>query len=160
MLKTKLSYKNAKANDAKLLFIWANEPTVRSVSFYQEPIEWENHVSWLDKKLEDPNSLILLFSAESIPVGMVRIEKDTEAIIGISIDAFFRGKKLAAKMLKMACLEFWKNNTMPIFAYIKTNNIASIKSFEKAGFNFERNDTINNCDCFVYKIEKNAYRES
>lgn len=153
MLETKLSYRRATINDARLLYDWANEPLVREASFYSDPIVWENHVAWLERKLQDSNAKILIFESENKVAGQVRIENGEEAIIGISIDEYFRGKKLAPSMLRMACEEFWKNNNNAVFAYIKTDNTASVKSFEKAGFKFERNDCINENDCFVYKVQ-------
>jgi len=41
--------------DGRLLWEWANDPTVRRVSFSPEPIPWAQHVNWLKARLEDPN---------------------------------------------------------------------------------------------------------
>ncbi|MCW3807466.1 GNAT family N-acetyltransferase [Plebeiibacterium marinum] len=150
---TELSYRRATIGDAKLLYEWANEPLVRKASFYSDTIIWENHVAWFKRKLKDSNAQILIFESENRAAGQVRIENGEEAIIGISIDEYFRGKKLAPMILKMSCKEFWKNNNNPVFAYIKTDNTASVKSFKKAGFKFERNDCVNGNDCFVYKVK-------
>jgi len=149
-----IEYRKATKDDAKIIYNWANESIVREASFYSEPISWEKHLIWFNKKLYDENTLILIFQHENVPVGIVRIEKTNEIIIGISIDKKFRGKKLAPVILKMACAEFWKKTNDPILAFIKKNNATSVKSFDSAGFSFYKNDIVNGKDCFVY-IKKN-----
>jgi RimJ/RimL family protein N-acetyltransferase len=150
----KVEYRKATKEDARVIYDWANEEVAREASFYSEPIKWENHLLWFNKKLKDDNTLILIFQYEQNPVGLVRIEIADETIIGISIDRRFRGKKLAPVLLKKACSEFWKKLDSPVFAYIKKDNVASIKSFEKAGFLFEKNGIVNNAECYVYVLKK------
>lgn len=151
---SELKYRKAKKDDAEILFNWANELVVRNASFNPDLIIWEKHIAWFNTKLKDKNVLILIFTVKDIPAGQVRIEIVNEAIIGISIDSAFRGYKLAPTMLKMACHEFWKENELSVYAFIKKDNIASVKSFEKVGFVFDRNDKVDGMECFVYKIEK------
>ena len=87
------------------------------------------------------------------PVGQVRIdiEKNDQATIGISIDAFYRGKGYGQIMLKNSCHEF--HNSFPdicIHAYIKTDNITSFKIFEKANFVFIEKIIYNNSNSLHY----------
>ncbi len=145
-----LTHRKATVNDVKLFFNWANNPAVRKASFYSEPILWANHVTWFNKKINSPNSLLLVFEYQNKPVGPVRIDFDNDAIIGISIDEEYRGKGFATQMLNTACNLFWQTNNKPVFAYIKPDNKASIKSFIKAGFIYYKNDIINNTECIVY----------
>ena len=145
-----IKFRMAGIEDAKLIFDWANDVEVRAASFYSEPISWENHLNWFTKKLNDKNSLFLIFHQETKPVGLVRIDNSDEAIIGISIDSRFRGKRLAPTLLNKACSEFWKKHNQSVLAFIKNTNIASVKSFEAAGFKFHRNDTVNGNACSVY----------
>jgi len=145
-----IKFRMAGIEDAKLIYDWANDVEVREASFYSEPIKWETHLNWLTKKLNDKNSLFLVFYQESKPVGLVRIEDSGEAIIGITIDYRFRGKKLAPILLNKACSVFWGKSDQSILAFIKKTNLASVKSFEKAGFKFYRNDTVNGNACSVY----------
>lgn len=139
----KISYRRADNDDAKLLFDWANDPVVRESSFHTGAISWDNHVNWYNNRLQDKNTKILIFQLDNRDIGVVRIEIKDKVIIGISIDADFRGKKLAPKMLIIACELFWKESELPIYAYIKKENAASIKSFEKAGFALLQEDIIN-----------------
>jgi RimJ/RimL family protein N-acetyltransferase len=73
---------------------------------------------------------------EKIPAGQVRIDKSgNEIIIGISIDEKFRGKHLGSEMLMQASNDYLiKFPGAVISAYIKEDNISSIKAFQRAGF--------------------------
>lgn len=148
-----LTFRKAEIEDVELLFKWANDPLVREASFHSCEIVLEDHIAWFTDKISKEHHL-LIFESNGIPAGIVRTEKLGEVTIGISIDSSFRGKKLAPQMLTKACEEYWQNSKEPIFAYIKSENIASQKSFSKAGFIFEREDSINNCKCVVFKINK------
>lgn len=131
----------ATTDDIQIYFEWANDPATRQQSFNSEPISWENHVDWFARKVADPNALLLVFEvASGDPMGQVRFEKqaDGEVIIGVSVDAYFRGKGLASMLIRNAvreCIEQWGN--VPISAYIKPENKASVRAFERAGFHFD-----------------------
>ncbi|MBO0939410.1 GNAT family N-acetyltransferase [Fibrella sp. HMF5335] len=157
----------ATADDAQLYFEWANDPATRQQSFNSEPITWENHVTWFTRKLADPNALLLVFEVPSgDPIGQVRFEKrpDGEVIIGISLDAFFRGKGLASTLIRAGvgvCRERWGSpatagHAIPISAYIKPENVASIRAFERAGFHFDHESRKFgvNALCLTFNIEQ------
>ncbi len=133
-----LTLRPATPSDIRLYFDWANDPETRQQSFNSEPISWENHEAWFARKVADPNALLLVFETDNnVPVGQVRFEKQTEGevIIGISVDNAFRGRGLATQLVAEACRvcgEHWGN--VPITAYIKPENQASIRAFERAGF--------------------------
>ncbi|MDB5256719.1 MAG: Acyl-CoA N-acyltransferase [Chitinophagaceae bacterium] len=136
-MNTMLSYYKASFSDCDLLFRWANDPTVRSNSFRQEEIEYEDHVQWLKAALNSGKCFIYIFTEDRIPVGQVRISKnELETIIGISIDRDFRGKSFAAQMLILAVDDYLAQFPEEhISAYIKGTNQASLTVFQKAGFN-------------------------
>lgn len=158
-----LKFRHAILEDAELLFKWANDPIVRAASFYNNLISWTDHINWFENKLEDEKTQILIFELKGVPAGQIRIENNESAIIGVSIDKNFRGKKLAVEMLRNACKEFWKTENKPLFAYIKKDNLASIKAFKNAGFAYQMDDKVNNADCVIYKannITINNYEKS
>ena len=139
-----LTYRVATAEDSQLYFDWANDPDTRRQSFNSAPISPETHAAWFSRKLIDANALLLVISNEDgEPVGQVRFERTPvadmpdEIIIGVSVDVTFRGKGLASVLIKQGCevcREQW--GAVAIHAYIKPDNQASIRSFEKAGFTF------------------------
>lgn len=132
-----IQHRKANISDLDLYFEWTNNPITRSNSFNTQKVDYQEHTNWFSGKVEDKKALLLVFeNKENIPVGQIRIEQKTdENIIGISIDKNFRGLGLAVPMLTSACevffIEFQAKN---IHAYIKKTNLASLKSFKKAGF--------------------------
>ena len=142
-----IHYRKATIKDVEIIFNWSNDPVVRQFSFNSEPIAYENHVNWFNAKLLDDSSFFYIFSnTQNENIGLVRIEnKEAETIIGILIDKNHRGKSYSSEMLLQATSAFFKIfPEKSIRAYIKNNNLASIKSFTKAGFINSQNIIINN----------------
>ena len=103
-----MEFREARSGDAKLLFYWANEPYTRRNSFNPEPIEWDSHVTWLNSKIADPNSRIYLFFKEKDPVGVVRFDIGSTAVIGVTVAPDKRGQGLGKEIIKFGCNEFFK----------------------------------------------------
>ena len=137
-----LTYRLANPADSRLYFDWANDPDTRHQSFNSAPISAEVHTNWFSRKLADPNALLFIFEDEAgNPVGQVRFERTPmadmpdEVVIGLSVDAGQRGKGLASQLIAQgcaACRKQWGDVT--IHAYIKPENRASARAFERAGF--------------------------
>jgi RimJ/RimL family protein N-acetyltransferase len=150
----KIEIRDATINDAKILFEWANDPNTRQNSFIPETIEWNQHISWLKKKLIDPLSKIYIFYYHHTQIATVRFDTNKNTIIGITVAPGHRGLGLGAEILKIATNYFWINSNNEIFAYIKKDNIASQHIFEKAGFRFFKEDMENRIDCIILKAIK------
>lgn len=132
-----LRLRSATTEDAKLIFDWANDAGVRAVSFSSEPIIWENHLKWFEAKLNDANYRIWV--AEDVagtPVGQVRFQIEGEAAtISISLDAGQRGKNRGSLLIWAACRKIFTETAIKeVQAFIKPDNQASIRAFEKVGF--------------------------
>jgi RimJ/RimL family protein N-acetyltransferase len=148
-----LQLRESNENDAMLLYNWSSDPLVRSQSFNQEPIEFENHKKWFDKKLKNEQSLLLINEFEGESAGLIRFEVEKEkATIGVLIGEKFRGKGLASDMLIKSTQFYFSKFDKPIWAFIKESNQASIKSFSKAGFEFSHNTVVNEIPSLVYKL--------
>lgn len=149
--------RNALTTDVKQYFEWSNDPLVRQNSFHSNEIPWENHVKWFNSKIKDETSFLYFFETidHQKPVGQIRIEQnEEEAIIGISVDKSFRNKKLTDQIISKATQEYFSTNDIPITAYIKKDNIASYRVFEKAGFEYWKETEVNNNLCDVLKLKK------
>ncbi|TAE31645.1 MAG: GNAT family N-acetyltransferase [Cytophagales bacterium] len=159
-----LIYRPAQPADAQLFFEWANDPLTRQQSFNTNPVVWENHVAWFAKKIVDPNVLMLVFdNQQGQPVGQVRLERlGPEVIIGISLDSAFRGQGLALVMIRAASEAYktqFSHETLPIHAYIRPDNRASIRSFEKAGYVFSHGSSKFGVPSLVYREQLTTNRE-
>jgi RimJ/RimL family protein N-acetyltransferase len=131
-----LTLRPATADDARLLWEWRNDPSVRAVSFQQEPIPWTNHQEWLGKKLQLDSCRIWILECDSQSAGQVRYEREGAAAeVSFSIASEFRGRSLAARMLKMsaplACRELGVDL---LTGLVKSGNTASRMTFERAGY--------------------------
>jgi RimJ/RimL family protein N-acetyltransferase len=136
-----ISFRKANENDMILYFNWTNDASVRENSYQSEPISLQDHQNWFYKKIKEPICFMLVFENHiGLPIGQVRIQKQDKniAVIGISNDANHREKGYASKMIKIASEEFLKQNfQICISAYIKIENKASEKAFQKAGYELD-----------------------
>ena len=127
-------------DDCRQFWEWANEPEVREVSFASEPIPWKDHVKWFEERLADPRfNLFVALDEASHPVGQVRYEIDGEsAVVSISLGREFRGMGMGLEMLELANRECMSGASIrKIYAYVKPDNVASLRLFESAGFTRE-----------------------
>ncbi len=137
-----LKYRKAEIKDKDLYFKWVNDPEVRKLSYSKDVILYSDHSSWFEKKINDSDSLLLIFfDLHEVPLGQVRIDfhRDTgNHIISVSVDNAFRGKGFGSAVIRSAC-EFYcsQKHCEIITAYIFSSNRASARSFLKAGFVFE-----------------------
>ena len=141
--------------DALDIFNLSNDDLVRKNSFNPEKIKWKNHLIWLKKKLEDENSIYFaVVDALDIFYGQVRFDINTkkeEAIINISLGEKIRGLGLSYFVIDKSINELLKIKSIKLIkAYIKYDNIPSIKSFEKANFIFLDNQIIKGNKLKVY----------
>ncbi|WP_309640419.1 GNAT family N-acetyltransferase [Flavobacterium sp.] len=134
----KITLRKADEKDMMLYFEWANDAAVRENSYQSEPITLENHQEWFFNKIEQEDCFMLVFENHiGSPIGQVRIQQKEEntALIGISNDANHRGKGYASQMIQMASNAFLiENPQVCISAFIKIDNKASAKAFEKSGY--------------------------
>jgi RimJ/RimL family protein N-acetyltransferase len=146
----KIGFRKATQGDAELIFTWSNDPLVRAQSFKTEPIVWQNHLNWFGRKLSSSDDMLLIVTVDEVPAGFVRFENIAEkCTIGILIAADFRGLGLAANVISKATDVFFKAHNKSVHAYIKASNVASKKSFEKAGYAVEKSSDV----CGVASVE-------
>jgi RimJ/RimL family protein N-acetyltransferase len=132
-----IRFRKVNSTDIDIIYNWSNDPEIRQLSYNSDSIIYEDHVRWFNARLLDTSTFFyLFFNEENETIGFVRIEKkDEEFIIGLLIDKKHRGKLYSPQMLVMAIDDFKSvHPSEEVHAYIKSYNMASIKSFTKAGF--------------------------
>jgi len=135
----------AQADDITDLFHLANDREVRQNSFNSDPIPFDDHKKWLDSIIISDTSYLYIFRISGRFIGQVRFDiKEHETVTGISINSDFRGLGVGKVMLERALEKITdKSITLPVTAYIKENNTASVKIFESAGYKvISRNECI------------------
>jgi len=129
--------RTASVGDAELLWTWANDAETRGWSFQSDPIPWETHVAWLATKLADPATRIFVMGDGATPRAVVRFEagEGDVAVVSIVVDPRERGRGWGTKALRIACpVAVRELAAKRVDAYIKPDNHASIRAFERAGF--------------------------
>jgi len=153
---TNLELRLAEEKDCRLIWEWANDPTVRANAFNPEPILWESHKSWYQKKLASPDTRLWILELDKTPVAQIRYDRvdvDT-AEIDFSVTSSHRGKGLGTKILKysseLACAEL---GVKYLKGLVLDRNSASIFAFTKADFQpMGREEYIDQpCQVFVYQ---------
>jgi RimJ/RimL family protein N-acetyltransferase len=156
VLNHKITLRKITADDKIRTFEWANDEQTRINSFNSKLISFEEHSAWFDNKLTDEKALYFIGEINNYPIGLLRFDIENDKVItGIVIDKELRGKKLASEFLRIGCETISKLTGNPIVAFIKKDNIPSIKSFEKAGFIFSSSIKINNIDSYEYVYRQN-----
>jgi len=150
-----IKFREVNQSDLQLLFEWRNDDLVRKQSFNTEVVNFKNHTKWFKNMLIQDHYRSYIFEINKESVGLVKLESlDLFTKIGISINKNFRGKGLAPIILRIGCEEHFKYSDLPIHAYIKTTNTASISSFKNAGFIALDNTSVQESTSCVYKLEK------
>ena len=149
------NYKIRLANkkDAKLLWLWANDPSVRSNSFQPRQIKWNQHLKWFNEKLYSENTEIWILEINCEPVGQIRYDRVnlSKAEIDFSVDINFRGRGLGTRLLELSSEDAFKIlNVELLEGIVQKNNKASIKAFVNAGYQKTDEKLILNHKCFIY----------
>ena len=142
-LAASITVREATIDDLMLLFEWANDPEVRKNSFNPNPIQLENHTSWLQAKLQDEQAKLYIAEAAGVPAAHIRFElQDGKATVSYLIGSGFRGKGLGHVILLkgVAKLLQQKPELNLVEGLVQQANVASSRAFEKAGFSYAAPD--------------------
>ena len=132
-----LRMRRVEQGDCRLLLDWANEHEVRRQSFRSEPIQWEDHQRWFQAKLQDERCFHFIgLDRQDHEVGMVRFDADGDtADISVSVAREHRGGGMGAALIRAGVEAMaGAGEVARIHAYIKNENVASVRAFERAGF--------------------------
>jgi len=133
----KIKLRKVELSDCKKIWLWINDPLVRSVSFDPRPISLECHVGWFSSALIDPNLVYYIaIDKNAKPIGQARFQIEAkEAVISILVDPECRGMSLGSLLIQDATEKiFIETDIEKINAFIKIGNEASRKAFTKAGY--------------------------
>ncbi len=129
------------AADCRLVWEWANDADTRAASFSSEPIPWTQHVAWFEARLADPQhrSYIALDAAAAPaaqPVGQIRYQiTGDEATVSVVLAPARRGRGYGSEIIRQGSHRLFADTQVRlIHAYIKPDNLASVRAFERTGF--------------------------
>ena len=132
--------------DAQDIYNWRIHSSVSSVSKSSSFFSYEDHLIWINQKLQQENCLFLICELENkSKLGVVRFDiNDQDAFISIFLNPSYQRLGYGKKFLKKA-LDFFKKENHPcnrIIAEVLVANIASKKLFSNVGFKQEKNTYI------------------
>ena len=138
-MENNLYLRPANENDMELLFVWANDETVRINSFNTNPIKKEEHEKWFSKILKDDKTVQYILMDGTVPAGQIRYSLSddmTEAEIGYSISKEFRNKGLGKKIVALGSEKLKEDvpSVKTVIARVKEGNTPSEKCFKDCGF--------------------------
>lgn len=149
-----LQLRRVREDDCRLLWEWANDPEVRSASFTQGAIGWNEHVDWFSRKLQDPGCVMLIATNEQgTLLGQVRCEDagEGEAEIHVSLAKESRGHGYASSLIYLAAQSSWTSGGLKnLHAWIKPDNPVSSRAFESAGFVRVNSGSMKGCSADHY----------
>lgn len=157
---TEVVLRKATLEDSRFVWKLANDSKVRDVSFSLEPIPWESHKNWFLTKLEDANCQFLIAENQAgTKIGQVRFDLKEEGdwVISLSIVEEFRGQGFGRQVIDLGSELLLKKHldVNKIYAYIKNDNLASIRVFEKANYKTVGQATVNSKhDAVLMVLEK------
>ena len=134
---TCLDLRKVTENDKGVLFQWRNDPMVRNCSFSTHIIACEEHERWFDQKLKSPDVVMYMGYLNNEKIGTIRFETDVKrTLVSVVLNPAYIGKGFGASLIKEGSLKFIQESQAltPIIAEIKSENIASVNAFLKAGY--------------------------
>jgi UDP-2,4-diacetamido-2,4,6-trideoxy-beta-L-altropyranose hydrolase len=154
----KLRLRTVRESDCKMLWHWANDPDVRASAFSSTPISWREHQQWFTHKLNiESCHIFIAIDRDDKPIGQVRfdIQDNQQAEIDISLDRAKRNLGYGNDMIEMTVKEIFSHiNINSVYSFIKSDNIASIKLFEKANFIRVLETVFQDKSCLHYIFKK------
>lgn len=153
-----LQFRQASSSDCEMVFEWISDEAVRSAAFSTEEISLETHQKWFEQKLNSKNSTYWIAEWDGKPIGQVRFErKNDEHEVSIVIAKAHRGQSLGHQALSQACDQYARENGIDeIQAFVRADNPASLKLFEKTGFQRLASKKIKGCEAVELKWKNNA----
>lgn len=158
MMPPRLELRPSMKEDARMIFEWANQPATRRASFDAAPISWDNHVQWFETRLNDPHTLMFVVMQNGQAIGLIRFQQQAnlkEATVSIQLDDSFQGSGLGPRIIQMGCSRcFLEWPVEQVRAEIRTDNVASLRAFVKAGFQDQQLTTVKGCPAYRLKLRR------
>lgn len=155
-----IHFRIAAEADCEQIWKWANHPNVRQVSFSTKEIPWEDHVNWFQSKRVDPKTKIWIAESEDrTQLGELRCDYGNgTATLSIIVDPDQQKKGYGTAMIQKAANEIFQNSSIKsLQAYVKPLNKASVRAFQKAGFEEQGETMINSCKASYFLLKRNRY---
>ncbi len=132
-----LKIREARTDDASLLYGWANDPQLRRNSVSRRVIDPQEHLNWCEDKLHSRDQVVYILELGSAPVGQARFMRQLggKFVLSYSIDSVYRGRGLAKRLLSLSIAAHRAANPDGVYhATIRDDNSASRAALVAVGF--------------------------
>lgn len=125
--------------DSREVWDWRNDPDSRRQSGNTTFIQWKDHCQWFSQVLESRANLILIGLEQEThgKLGVSRFDLDMnveQARVSINLNPIYRGRGISTHFLLASVNYYLLHHDLQLTAKVKRENIASAKTFIKAGF--------------------------
>lgn len=136
-----INLRNAVSGDEPLLLEWRNIGELVSLSYLKKKVTPEEHHQWFCSRINSDDCLLLIVQLGLEDIGLVRIESEQKGCeVSIYLIPGYEGKGYGSKALALA-LEYGSGMCNSYSATIQSDNVPSMRLFEKMGFHeSSRND--------------------
>ena len=137
MEQEELILRRAEKTDCENIFYWRNAEINRKYSLESSLIPFEEHITWFEKTLMNPNIIVLIGESNGQEIGVLRYDLDEDsAKVSIYLVPGKHGRGYGTKLLQSG--RNWLKDRHPrirtILAKVLLENQASLKAFHKARF--------------------------
>lgn len=134
---TALHARAATMADAALLHGWRNDEATRRWSRSPEPVQWLDHLLWLEASLAREDRMLLVIEQDGIAIGTVRWDRGDDGSweISITVAPEHRGRRLGGPILRAGEEELRsRRRATAVRAAVHRGNAASERLFRAAGY--------------------------
>lgn len=133
--------RDVKETDIQKAFEWASNPKIRTFSFNQEMIKYEEHSEWFLNKIKSDSCYYFIAEIKGETIGSIRFDiNGKEAIISYLVDTNFHKQGLGMILLKKG-VSFLKAKEREgidsVIGFVMPGNIPSVKAFERLGYSMQ-----------------------
>lgn len=124
-------------DDAMLLFGWLNRPDRIASSLQTSgPVKLDDHLAWLDARMNDLDCHIWILDTPDGPAGQLRLQDSPDgAEVSVYVADEHRGRGVAAAALEAAARHCRSHMTHGrLLARVRRDNPGSLRLFSKAGY--------------------------
>jgi UDP-2,4-diacetamido-2,4,6-trideoxy-beta-L-altropyranose hydrolase len=131
-LSLSMASRKVNSNDCALLYNWANTSDARRSAIKKDQIDWQEHKTWFDSRLNSPHTKIYIAEIGGFPIGQIRYDLRYDFwVISFYIVEKYRGYGLAKLLIEQTKKNFIDHD---LHAYVSEHNLPSASVFQKSGF--------------------------
>jgi RimJ/RimL family protein N-acetyltransferase len=131
-----MKLRRAGESDVLDVMQWRNDPATVAMCGSAVPVRKDDHYRWYQRVMADPERFMFIAMEGTRKLGVIRFDKTGDAYtVSINVAPEERGKGYGGQILQAGILRLGDYvGRVPLLAEIRGDNLASIRIFERAGF--------------------------